>query len=103
MVHEVVSDQPAIPAASEFTMTEDCELNDGHIHEAIDRIDVSINYLQAALAEHALINAVAAYEAEVQAAIDILAKLYQRIGAHDHVSEISAEHGLKAGYVIAST
>lgn len=84
-------------------MTENYELNDGHIHEAIDRIDVSINYLQAALAEHPLINSVGAFEAEVQTAIEILADLYQKIGAYEHASEISAEHSLKAGYVIAST
>lgn len=84
-------------------MIEDYELNDGHIHEAIDRIDVSIDYLQSALAEHPLINAVGAFEEEVQAAIRILADLYQRIGTYDHVSEISAEHGLKDGYTIASS
>jgi len=84
-------------------MTENYELNDGHIHEAIDRIDVSINYLQSALAEHSLINAVDAFEEEVQSAIKTLADLYQRIGVYDHVSEIRAEHGLKDGYAIASS
>lgn len=84
-------------------MTENYELNDGHIHEAIDRIDVSINYLQSALAGHSLINAVGAFEEEVKTAIRILADLYQRIGAYDQVSEISAEHGLKDGYAIASS
>lgn len=84
-------------------MTENYALNNGHIHEAIDRIEVSMNYLQAALAEHSLINAVEEFEAEVQAAISILANLYQRIGAYDNVAKISAEQSLKEGYVIAST
>lgn len=84
-------------------MIENYELDDGHIHEAIDRIDVSINYLQAALAEHSLIASVEAFNTEVQAAIDILANLYQKIGMYNSVSDISKEYGIKEGYVVAVT
>jgi hypothetical protein len=52
---------------------------------------------------HSLIDSVEAFEAEVQAAIKILANLYQRIGSYDHVSEISTEYNLKEGYAIVST
>lgn len=82
-------------------MTEKYELNDGHIHEAIDRIDVAINYLQSTLAEHSLINSVSEYEAKVQAAIKILSDLYQEIGLNDHVSEIAQKYELRAGYIAA--
>ncbi len=80
-------------------MTDNYELNDGHIHEAIDRIDVAINYLQSTLAEHSLINSVSEYEVEVQAAIKILSDLYQKIGLNDHVAEIAKTYKLKAGYI----
>ncbi len=84
-------------------MTDNYTLNDGHIHEAIDRINVAINYLQSTLAEHALINAVSEYETKVQAAIEILAALYQEIGRNQHVSDIAKHHKLKAGYIAAGT
>jgi len=84
-------------------MSEVRKLNDGHVHEAIDRIDVSINYLQAALAEHALISAVENFDYDVQAAIEILADLYQKIGSFESVSEISHKYGLKKEYVVANT
>ena len=82
-------------------MTDHYELNDGHIHEAIDRIDVAINYLQSTLAEHSLINAVSEYEEKVQAAIKILSDLYQEIGMNDQVSKIAEKHKLKAGFITA--
>lgn len=79
-------------------MTESYVLNNGHIHEAIDRLDVSINYLQSTLAEHSLIGSVIEYEAQVQSAIEILSDLYQKIGQHEHVSDIGEKHVLKAGF-----
>lgn len=79
-------------------MTDQYELNDGHIHEAMDRIDVAIGYLQSALAEHSLIFAVGGFEEKVQASIEILAALYQEVGQHDHVAEIAAKYGLKQGF-----
>lgn len=73
------------------TDLENPPLNDGHIHEAIDRIHVAIEHLHWVLHEHSLIKAVPAFQAEVASAIDILAGLYQTIGSYDHVSEIEAE------------
>lgn len=72
-------------------MTDKFTLNDGHIHEAIDRIDVAIHYLQASLAEHALIQAVAGYQAKVQDAINILSDLYQEIGRNNQVADIAKQ------------
>lgn len=62
-------------------MTENYVLNDGHIHEAIDRIHVAISYLQSTLAGHSLIGSVSEYEAQVQSAIKILSDLYQKSGS----------------------
>jgi hypothetical protein len=75
-------------------MTPSHPLNDGHIHEAIDRLHVAVQYLEATLAEHALIAAVPALAAEVDAAIDRLAALYQTIGQHDQVAALLRHYGV---------
>ena len=84
-------------------MTENYALNDGHIHEAIDRIHVAISYLQSTLAGHSLIGSVSEYEAQVQSAIKILSDLYQKIGQHEHVSEIAEIHAFKAGFTTTNS
>ncbi|MFQ5584148.1 MAG: hypothetical protein ACE5GL_06920 [Calditrichia bacterium] len=81
-------------------MSEQIELNDGHIHEAIDRISVSIDYLQATLAEHPLIASVDKFGWEVQSSIEILANLYQKIGAIDSVADLEKSYELRKGYKV---
>lgn len=83
-------------------MEEKYELNDGHIHEAIDRIHVATIYLQNALAEHALIDSVDEFQSEVQKVIDTLSELYQLIGGFESMAELSKKYKLREGCKIRS-
>ena len=82
-------------------MEEKYQLNDGHIHEAIDRIHVSIEYLESFIAEHPLIHSVAEFREEVERASEILAELYQKIGGYEKVSVLAEEYDIGEGYEIS--
>lgn len=76
------------------------EINDGHIHEALDRIHVSMEYLDTALKGHPLLASVSEFDNEINRAIEILADLYQRVGSFDDVESISNKLGLAKGYIV---
>ena len=76
------------------------ELNDGHIFEAIDRIQVAIIYLRNALAEQTLIASVEDFQSQTDKAVEILSDLYQTVGNFDSVAEISEKYTLRLGYNI---
>ena len=82
-------------------MEEKYGLNDSHIHEAIDRLHVSICYLESFITEHPLIHSVDEFREEVEKAADILAALYQKVGGYDEVSTIEKEYGIGEGYEIS--
>ncbi len=69
-------------------------LNDGHIHEVLDRLSVAEEYLEAFLAKHPLVEAVPAFSTDVDHAIEKLAELYQAVEKCDSVSDIVAAHSL---------
>ena len=81
-------------------MEDKIELNDGHIHEAIDRIHVAITYLSAALSEHPLLSSVDEFQNELEKSIDILGSLYQTVGNLDSVSDLSEKYSLRKGFII---
>ena len=81
-------------------MKEKYELNDGHIYEAVDRLHVSIHYLETFIAEHPLIHSVDEFREEVEKASDTLAALYQQIGGYEKVSAVAEEHGVGEGYKV---
>ncbi len=69
-------------------MSKEYFLNEGHIHGAIDRLSVAMEYLDSALAQYDAIAAVPEYGDRVQSAIEILAELYQEIGSFDSIQEL---------------
>jgi hypothetical protein len=73
-------------------------LNDGHIVEAADRIDVARAYLAYSLRDHPLITAVPAFESKVEALMSILSELYQDVGIFEQIADVFATHRVKDGY-----
>ena len=63
-------------------------LNDGHIHEALDRIFVAQNFLSQSLEGHPLIGPVPEFNKKVESAIAILAELYSEIGSYETINEV---------------
>jgi hypothetical protein len=82
-------------------MKEKHELNEGHIHEAIDRIHVATVYLQNSFVEHALIDSVNEFRVEIEKTIETLSDLYQKIGSFESIAELSQKHKLHKGYKIS--
>jgi hypothetical protein len=80
------------------SMKDEYELNDGHILEAIDRIHVATVYLQNALSEHALLESVDVFQAQIDKSIEILSDLYQTIGGFESIAELSRTYTLREGY-----
>ena len=76
------------------------ELNNGHIHEAIDRIYVATVYLNSVLSEHSLIDSVDEFRNQVDKSIEILAELYQTIGSLDSLTGLTDKYALRKGYKI---
>lgn len=65
------------------------ELNDGHIHEALDRLHVVISHIDNFIMEHPLIEAVDDYCVDVAEAMNILDGLYQKIGQLESIEDLS--------------
>lgn len=63
-------------------------LNDEHIHEALDRIFVAQNFLSQTLEEHPLIASIPEFNKKMGSAIAILAELYSEIGSYETIGEV---------------
>lgn len=88
------------PRDKNMNTEEYLEINDGHIHEALDRIHVSMEYLECALKGHPLLASVSEFDNEINKAVEILADLYQRVGSFDDAKSISNKLGLSKGYKV---
>ena len=69
-------------------MSEEVELNDGHITEAVDRISVASEYVDQFLGNHPLIDSCSEFKGAVDDITSQLNKLYSRVGEFDSVAEI---------------
>ena len=62
------------------------EFTEVHLHEALDRVSVAIDYLEKSLGEHVLIQSDKEFELNVKRAVNSLADLYQKLGRADLTS-----------------
>lgn len=74
------------------------DLNDGHVLEAVDRLHVACMYLDEVLGSHPLLCSVPKFKADIDMAIETLAKLYQEVGSFNTIKDITAAHKLVEGY-----
>lgn len=67
---------------------DNCSLNDGHIHEAMDRVYCLVGHIDSDLRGHPLINQFEELLGFVERAEDALAELYQKIGQYDTIQQM---------------
>lgn len=56
-------------------------LDDGHVHEVVDRLFVAISMLEDHIASHRLVKAIPALESKIRDGIALLAEAYQDAAA----------------------
>lgn len=78
-----------------------CELNDGHVLEAMDRLHVACVYIDQILGRHPLLNSVPDFKNEVDKAAETLANLYQKLGAFDSLKDIAMSCELAKGFTLS--
>ena len=65
------------------------DLNDGHIHEVIDRIYMTQEFIDMALVKHPLIESNPDWQSRLDDAQKVLGDLYQKVAEFDSIIEIS--------------
>lgn len=70
-------------------------LTDRHIHELMDRVSVSQEYIENSLMEHSLTRAVPDIESIIDTITHSLAELYQELGQYQRISDIEKAHQLR--------
>ncbi len=64
------------------------KLNDGHIAELQDRLQVTVDYIDMVLAKHPLIEEISEFRNQIDEAMSKLTVLYQAVGQYDSIRAI---------------
>lgn len=70
----------------------DTALNEGHLLELQDRLNLVVEFLQMLLAEHLLVENVGEFNQVVSDVLDQLADLYQVVGQYKSISDLSLNY-----------